>query len=99
MTMTLTPEELFNANINLVYAYINRHSEINILSYEREDLIQEGLLILFECCKRYDAARGKLSTLVYKALDNQFKYLHRADTHRLNVDDSIDAMLERGDFV
>lgn len=64
-------EQLFNDNIKLVYYVVhkrfNRHDQ-NL----KDDLVQEGLLALYNASKNFDVNRNiKFSTLAYK-------YIHTA---------------------
>lgn len=53
--LPISSEELVNNNIGLVYKVVNK---IKVSRFDRDDLIQAGLMGLFEATKRYDQAKG-----------------------------------------
>lgn len=50
--------------------------------YDTDDLIQEGMLMLYNVKNRWDEKRGKFSTLLTLALRNHFVNLYKSEKRR-----------------
>jgi RNA polymerase sigma factor (sigma-70 family) len=80
----LTPNELFENNMNLVYGYIRKH-EIHIDSLEYDDLYQEGFLALFKACEKFDPSKGvQFNTFATTCIANHFTDLIRHNSRLIH---------------
>jgi RNA polymerase sporulation-specific sigma factor len=99
----LTDDELFsiikndkNAENEFYKRYKNRVRNIlrryKIYSFEREDLIQEGMIGLFQAIENYDKKRGvKFSTYANVCIKNRIiNALNLSWQHRKNIDEDQD---------
>lgn len=65
--MTVTPEELFEKNMNLVHWVL--HNRFPSFAFD-EDMQQEGMLGLWKGCLAYDEAVSKPSTFLTRCIQN-----------------------------
>lgn len=76
----MSPNELFEQNVNLAYSYIHKN-DIYLDGYDQEDLFQEALAALWKACLNFDPSRGvKFSTFATSCIKNHFSDLIRKNT-------------------
>ena len=83
---------------SIVHRTIKRHQ---FYSIDAEDLFSDAIVFFYQVVDGYDPARGRFSTYLYRALDNELtnhcKHLIRSDfggrVHTVNID----ALIDMGD--
>lgn len=74
--LTEDQRELAEKNYPLVHHYAIRRMETEpVLTYE--EYVEHGHTVLIKCVRSFDPARGRLSTLFYKAMNRHMAYVRR----------------------
>lgn len=83
----MTPDQLFENNIGLVYYVAKRYASIYLENPNiRDDMIQEGFLALWRACQLFDESKGNsFSTYATTSIRNKMvcfavRYLKRQST-------------------
>ena len=82
----MTPKELFNANTKLVYYIFNKCFKDKTLACYHDDLIQEGLLALWQACLSYKPDyKTNLSTYAFPCIHGRMNRFYKEKTFVIRI--------------